>query len=519
MQRFGTALGLALLYASAYYLPFLNPYFLYFIPSFYDFLVLPSLLSVLVLTPVFFLCSSPALAPRSRRVLAFCGATILTLIAVKCVFDASGYPWVKLLTLLSSGATGITFFNLRSGRIFLVGLVFAGALVLVYLMRHRVAKLLTFLSTLGYAYLFLAIYRCISADMVFSGADHYATLPTAKETVSTPTARRVVWVIFDEMDYELSLGPRADAAAHLPHLAHLAAQGVSATDAYSPGRDTLFSIPALLMGTPVSGVAISSQNRFNLRDQHGRKLAFETQTSLFARLPEGPKSASVLGFYQPYCKMLTTLHACYSTYLGNAGRWFDSLTFFSEAVFSTLRHTGRSVQYMPEFLLYQFDPMYRASINTLSQLDTTLANPHSSLDFIHLNMPHLPNIYVQRLLRQPAGNERAAYMQNLAGVDLVLARIVRGLEAEAKHQDILLIVSSDHWLRTRTSIPSNVPFIAWKVGATAGQIVPQPFSTVHSASLALDFLSGAIKSQSDVAERMSRSVFYKTWIPPDDYKY
>lgn len=518
MRRLATAFGLALLYSSAYFLPFLNPYALYFVPSFFDFVVFPSLVSVVVLTPVFLFCCSKV-APRPRRILALCGAIILSIIAAKSLLDGGGYPWMNILTLLSSAAPTYGLYGPRVGRIILIGVAFACALLFVYLMRHRLSKLLRFYSTLGYALLFLAVYRCISADLVFRNEDHHGAQELAVKAMTAPVPRRVVWIIFDEMDYALSVGPNAGAASHLPNFSRLVAQGISASDANSPGRDTLFSVPSLLTGSAVSGIAIAPQNKLSLRIQDGGMLRFEERTSLFARLPGGPQSASVLGFYHPYCKMLPTLQACHSTYLGNAGRWFDSLAFFSEAVFSTLRHLKWSVQYMPESLLYHFDPMYRASVNSLTRLDDTLKNPRSALDFIHLNIPHLPNVYVQRLLRQPVGTEQAAYIQNLAGADALLGRILGNLEELAKRQDILLIVSSDHWLRTRSPQPARVPFIAWKVGAAEGMDLSRPFSTVHSGSLALAFLNGTVTSQAEVLESMARSAYYQTWIPPIDYKY
>lgn len=519
MRRLTTASGLALLYASAYFLPFLNPYSLYLTPSFFSYIVIPSLICVLLLTPFFLFCRSSLVSMRCRRSLVFCGAMILTIIAVKSTFDAAGYSWMNILTMIAPASQVDATHDFRWGRIILIGLASTAAFIFVYWIRNSLSKLIRFLSTLGFAFLFLAIYRCVAADLVFRGADHYVPLAGAAAPTSTEASRRVVWVIFDEMDYALSLGPDAGMASRLPNFSRLAANAVSATDAYSPGRDTLYSIPALLTGTAISGMSIAPRNGLRLLDQQGGMLSFGMQNTLFARLPGGPKNASVLGFYHPYCKVFSTLQACHSTYLGNAGRWFDSLTFFSEAVFSTFRHLKWSAQYMPECLLFQFDPMYRVSSDVLSRLDATLANRHSTLDFIHLNLPHLPNVYVQRMLRQPAGNDTDAYRQNLAGSDMVLGRIVRDLESQAKQQNILLIVSSDHWLRTHSKRPASVPFIVWNVGTNAEQALSKPLSTVHSAELALDFLNGKLSSQSDIADWLSRATYYQTWSAPDGYRY
>lgn len=513
------AFGLALLYASAYFLPFLNPYSLYFVPSFFSYIVIPSLVSVALLTPLFLLCSSSMVSAQCRRGLVYFGTIILTFIAAKSMFDAAGYPWSSLLShFITPSHAGATQ-DFRLGRVMLVAIAAGVALVFVHSIRHRMSELTKFLSALGYAFLFLAMYRCLAGDMVAQSADQIDAAAINRTPASSHTARRVVWVIFDEMDYALSFQTDAAAASHLPNFSRLASNAVSATDAYSPGRDTLYSIPALLTGTAISGVAFDQRSNLDLLDQQGKSLPFIMKNSLFARLPQGPGSASVLGFYHPYCKIIPALQSCHSTYLGNAGRWFDSLTFFSEAVFSTLRHVDWALQYSPDWLLFSFDPMYRATSDVLSRLDGTLRKQDSSLDFIHLNLPHLPNVYVQRLMRQPVGNEMDAYRQNLAGADMVLGQIIRNLEANAKNQDTLLIVSSDHWLRTHSKRPASVPFLAWRVGAHTGQVVHRPLSTVHSAELALDFLNGEITSQPEIADRLRRATLSPTWIAPDGYRY
>lgn len=516
MHRLPLAFGLALLYASAYFLPFLNPYSLYFIPSFFGYIVIPSLVSVCLLTPLFVLCGSRIIAPAHRRAFAFVGTILLTFIAAKSMLDAAGYPWVNLLTYFSIpvhvGATQ-TF---RLERMVLVGFVAVVALLLVYLNRHRIAKLLKFQSALGYSFLFLAIYRCVAADMVREPAK---VDPPAIAAAPADAARRVVWVIFDEMDYGLAFGTNREAASRLPNFSRLAAKAVSATDAYAPGRDTLYSIPALLTGTTLSGVAIDHREHLNLRDRQGKTLPFSAENSVFARLPGGAGSASVLGFYHPYCKVMPALQRCHSSYLGNAGRWFDSLTFFSEALFSALRHWDGAVQNLPEWLWVSFDPMYRASSDALSRLDGAMRNQASALDFIHVNVPHLPNVYMQRQMHQPVHNEADAYRKNLAGADQLLGRIVQHLEASANQQKILLIVSSDHWLRTHSSAPANVPFFAWIVGSRSGLTLSQPLSTVHSAQLALDFIGGKINSQAEIANSLGQANFSPPWIAPDGYKY
>lgn len=516
MTRFFFALGLALLYASAYFLDFLSPYSLYFLPSFFDYIVLPSLVAVVVLVPLVLLANVAIRGHRPRRALLFFAAAVLTVIAVKSVFNAAGFPWLRVLAVL--GEEGGAPNHFRWSRMLVVGGSLPAALLFMYLIRQSLFPWLRWLSTLGYAFCLLAIYRSISLDLVFPASQPATDFARAAEHAQV-AARRVVWVIFDEMDYGLSLDTRSGMASSLPNFSRLSAAAISATKAFSPGRDTLYSIPALLSGTGLSGITIAPQNKLVLFDRAQQGRQFGPNSALFSRLPAGPKSATVLGFYHPYCKIFPELQACHSTYFGNAGRWYDSLTFFSEPLFSAARRTSWANHLLPEVLLYQFDPMYRISKQAMGRLAHSLQNPASSLDFIHLNFPHLPNVYMRRLLQQPLTTDVHAYEQNLVGADMVLGSIVHELQAMAKKQDILLIVSSDHWLRTHSTQAATVPFIAWKVGAAQPFVLNRPFNTGYTGALAINFLEGKLVTQAAMADWLSETEFYPTWSAPEGYRY
>ncbi|MGK5027419.1 hypothetical protein [Janthinobacterium sp. RB2R34] len=516
MIRLNIAIGLSLLYASAYFMGFLNPLTLYFVPSFFDYVVYPSIVTVFCLVPVILMMTSSLFSAGIKRKVVFFGAIALTIVAIKSAFDAADYPWVKIVPLIMPAILEPAK-RLFLGKIVLLGGGFIFVFGVLHLSRTRLSQWIRFLSTLGYAFVFLAIYRCIALDFIFQPA---LVSPYPKSEAAAPTvARRVVWVIFDEMDYTLSLKSGSGMSGALPNFSALTARAISANQAFSPGQDTVYSIPALLTGTALSGITIKSQNRLDLWDQQKKIIRFGLESSIFSQLPGGVRSATVLGFYHPYCKIFSLLQSCGTTYAGNAGRWFDSLTFFSVPLMTAVKSIKGSIRILPESVLYNFDYMYRASENVLSSLDKTLSNQHSAFDFIHVNLPHLPNIYVQRLLKEPVENDTSAYKQNLIGADIVVGRIVKNLQLLSDKQNILLIVSSDHWLRTNSKQPASVPFIVWKVGASEPIILPDRISTVHSKKLALDFLSGKLDTQAALSDALRRTTYYETWSAPDGYKY
>ena len=83
--------------------------------------------------------------------------------------------------------------------------------------------------------------------------------------------------------------------------------------------------------------------------------------------------------------------------------------------------------------------------------------------------------------------------------DRLLGEIIQCVQRETGHHELLLIVSSDHWLRNRGGIePMNrksagrYPSSCGTVGATQGITVTQPVSTIHTAEMILSYLQGDV---------------------------
>lgn len=525
------ALGLALLYASAHYFPLLRQGEVYFQPGVLQYVVWPTAAAVLILTPLI-LAGARLVArfPASRglRVLALAAVTLFSLIAVKSLMEAADFSWMIVVNALGGAAPSLAAVRLLQVATTVLGVT--GIAVLCYRYRSRWPQWLRFLATLGYAFVLLAAFRIgsyperpyapvVSASSVLPPRP--VAFPSAEAGTQGKPPRRVIWVIFDEMDYGKSLGNTA-MRGKLPNFSRLSDMSVSARQAYSPARDTEASVPALLMGQPVSGMHYKGVHDMDLIAPDGRRVPFMPSDSVFTRVPGGPQAAAIAGYYHPYCEIFTALASCHSMYLGNAGRWYDGLAFFSQPVFSAGRWVGGFVQATPAALWRSFDPMFRITDTLLQEIPQRVADDRMALTFIHLNLPHLPGGYAQKVMGMPqTADDHAVYDENLVAADRVLGDIVARLQARpAGGQKLLLIVSSDHWHRLDSPEQARpIPFMAWEPGESAGIPISQPISTVHTAALALDFLDGKVNTPADIAAWWQGRAFYPTWIPPKDYEF
>jgi len=513
--------GLALLYASAFYLPQIGVEWSYWLPHVGRYVLYPSAIAILLLTPAAAWWQRRGYADGRRSgPLGLIVLAVLCWIALLGAFSAAGYSALSIALIVTGAAAAID--TTRWVRIALV-IFGVGALILtLQALRAYWGQLLRVLSILGYAFAALALIRLIPYPRSdFALRDDARVQEASRPAAEASHSRQVVWIIFDELDYNLTLGhPGGPQDPAMPNLVKLAHSSVSATDAYSPARDTEVSIPALLTGYAPAGVKYDDRGDMWLETRSEGLKRFGQAESVFARLPRGPESGAILGYFHPYCVLFPDTNPCDALPEANVGRWFDALTFFGQPAIATARWLPESGRFVPGELFRTFEPMYRITDQTLRDLPGFLSLDSQSLVFIHVNLPHTPGDYVQRALHFNAvADDQENYRRNLQLVDQLVALVVATLERRAQQQDILLIVSADHWFRmvSPTSV-QRIPWIAWHVGESEGAALDTRISTVHTADLVLDFLQGRIDSQAQIVPWWRDKTFYPP-LMPSHYRY
>jgi hypothetical protein len=527
-ELWGQAFGLALLYCSAYYLPQVGIEQSYWLPEVGRQVLYPALVALLLLTPAAAWWLShrnttvqgdvPAIrtAPGERsHGLDILPLTILSWIAIISAFSALGYSAISIALILTGATAPID--TTRWVRISLVLIGITGLIATLWRVRGRWRGLISGLAVLGYVFAGLAAIRLLP----YPRSAFDTPVSSSGTAPATASPRQVIWIIFDELDYNQSLGqPHDPHDPPMPQLAALARMGVSASAAYPPARDTEASIPALLTGYDPIGVRFDDRGNLWLGTRSAGVRRFTQSDSVFARLPLGPQSAAILGYFHPYCAIFPAVHPCEALPEANAGRWFDALTFFGQPVIATCRWLPDSGRFLTDAMFHTFEPMYRISADTVRDLPHFLSLTSPALVFIHVNLPHTPGDYVQRALDfNTVVDDRENYRRNLLLVDQLVAQTVATLQQRASTQDILLVVSADHWHRMDSPThEQRVPWIAWHVGQSGGPSLETRIDTVHTGDLILDFLRGNIEDQAQIASWWQGKSQYPP-LMPNKYRY
>lgn len=494
-------LGLPLLWVTGYALPLLGQAGDYFRPRGPEILWWPALVALILLVPLHLACwharAQGRLAAVARGGLMVTGLCL----ALLNVFHAADYGWPRLLEWCFGPDTrGLMKASARVVTVLL-------ATVLVYALgrRGRLPVLARALGAAGLAFAVLMAWRLVQQDLMpVDVAPGAVRTPVSVAVTGQPPAtravQRVVWVIFDEMDEGLAL-EQAGQAPGMPHFSRLRQRALTAVQAWSPARDTVASLPALLTGRRVDGYRYAGPARLALHDPDlGGEFLFKQADTVFARLPGGPARGTLDGFYHPYCAILGGLGHCRSRFLALAGEPTDVLTFLA-----------------PKFLHRSFNEHYRVTRDVWPAFIERVRTGGDALNFGHVNVPHLPAAYAFERLKVPLVRDQdGMYRLNMRLADELLGELLQVLETPGA-PDTLLIVSADHWFRAispQTARP--VPYLLWHVGHAQGLRLQTPVSTVHTAALVEQVLAGRLAADPlSLAAWLREQPVWMPWIPQE----
>jgi hypothetical protein len=145
----------------------------------------------------------------------------------------------------------------------------------------------------------VGIFSPLALMIVFKSALLAVGLTSMDQGISVPTLSpchpvrasqpRVVWMIFDELDYRLAFEQRPP-GVRLPALDRFREESICATNANSPGDNTTLSMPALISGRRLSAAEPASASDLSVT------LADTGETNLWTHLPSVFEAAQEAGF-------------------------------------------------------------------------------------------------------------------------------------------------------------------------------------------------------------------------------
>jgi hypothetical protein len=386
--------------------------------------------------------------------------------------------------------------GVREGKIYLLAFIaILTSLLFIHEQSNTRSRIIDSSKTIAVVFAVLLVLRIYSLNVPLISP--YPEQKATELKLSTPSGidhkRRVVFVVFDEFDPIVAFS-KQDNSNSLKNFKKLIDGGFYAPNALPPAKSTIESIPAMMIGKETQGNTFDDRSRLFVKTGTNEKIEFNQENSLFGKLPGGPSSLSILGFYHPYCKIYPAAE-CVSFPLSkfaipNSWRFWNKR---SEHQYIT----ATQLKLIPSFV----------------------ESKYKQLAYLHLNIPHLDANYAANRFHKPRASTAAEqYSLNLALSDQVLGSIVNSLERSSVSGDeVLLIVCSDHWFRSfsphRDESNGLPALLAVKLlSDRKGIKYDKTVSTHHLTRLVIDFLHGDIKTHMDVSDWFHKKSIYKTYI-------
>ena len=313
-----------------------------------------------------------------------------------------------------------------------------------------------------------------------------------------PSLRRVVWLVFDELDQRIAFEKRPS-DLELPELDRLKRESLYADAARPPAGSTELSMPALITGRPVVAVAPGSPNDLDLTFADGKPASWSSFPNVFSRARALGYDTAVIGWQLPYPRVL--------------GDALGAAAFRPSVVYEQAR--GAS---FTEAIWNQWDglvpPMHvrRLLAQRVAELRDlairTASDGRFGLVLLHLPIPRTPGIYERATGRLTTRNFAAAdqaYLDNLALADRVIGDLRRRLDRTRLDDRTWIVVSSVRG--------TPVPFLVRPPEGGRTVHVDAPFNTLATHDLVLGILRGSINDASEAANWLAR------WpvAPPKSY--
>jgi hypothetical protein len=347
-----------------------------------------------------------------------------------------------------------------------------------------------------------------------SMSENYLDLKNTQVSQHSSQSRRVVFIVFDELDERVAFSSRP-VSIKLPELDRFKAQALFAENAYPPSNATITSLPAYILGRKVLAARPRAVNDLAVAFENGNTVSWGSQPNLFDRARLLGVNTALIGWYHPYCRLIVrSLNEC--SWMQDPDSTANLDVGFSQRLFNLLYLGLNGALRVADWSLLDPDKIFqklreekvRSYRQLMLQAETAASDGSLGLVMLHLPLPHSSSIY-SRKAGAFSTEKGLSYLDNLSLVDSTLGDLRSRMQASGQWESTTVIATSDHswrtniwrntpsWTREDAEIAGNtidrrVPFLV-KMPKQTKEILYQPaFNTVDTSTLILEILSGRI---------------------------
>lgn len=347
---------------------------------------------------------------------------------------------------------------------------------------------------------------------------------------STPLARpllvkkegpRIVWIVFDELDYRVAFVERP-ISLQLPEFDRFRSQSIDAMRAVSPADYTQRTMPSLITGKLVSAYEPIQLNEWLLTLGKKERVGWSTISNVFSRAREAGFNSGLAGWFLPYCRIIgRDLADCYSQLQRDRHRQmslFEAMLDQAKEVLPAVLPNRLIDKNARNLKIYERQTHLFVYQGVRAEAKKLAVNRSLGLVLLHYPVPHTSGVYNRRkdgFSIEPGAN----YLDNLRLADRTLGELRHAMEQAGLWEETIVLVTSDHRWRTEiwdkrldwtpeeaalaarlTTTDHRVPYLLKLAGQKQVHPYYLEFNTVVTHDLLLAILRGELASTDSVVK-------------------
>ena len=330
-------------------------------------------------------------------------------------------------------------------------------------------------------------------------------------------APRVVWVIFDEWDPELTFWERP-ARIRLPEIDRLRGEAFWAAEAIRPNMFTDWSMPALTTGIALTDIHPGGPGELMIRPRDAEKfIRWSEQDTVFRGARKLGFNTAVVAWAIPYCRVLKAdLSECW--WWSGSNQYNSVGDTLPAMMVNDARSLGENTYRSPFGMPLSATRHIWVTENVVAKSLEVACDRGVGMALLHMPVPHPPYYYNAATGKNDRGaapvtgmfeQTQEGYVDALALTDKIIGQLRQGMEAGGVWESTTVIFSADHPYRHRNGLDGHansrrVPYLVKMAGQRKALSYQAPFSALVTRELILAILSGELSHAEELPGWLDR---------------
>ena len=324
-------------------------------------------------------------------------------------------------------------------------LIFLSLILVFFFSFYKKRNLIQFLLIIIFPFSVYSLKLHLNNSFVLLKNKNEVSKPVSSKTAGN----RIIWLVFDELDYNLIYDLRPDGIC-LEELDKLKQNAFFATKAMQPAGNTPESIMSYLSGKQIKELgSIKNYNELIYYTLNGEEGSTKKDESIFSKANSRGYKSCAIGWQLPFtnffseylfqAKILNPSESYFAKLKGNKNLFYFNRVIFSMCLSKLFDWCSSKA------VLWRLNIMKDVYTKSISFLNDVIEQGQSDFIFYHVSIPHYPGIYNMKNSRFT--KDESSYYDNVVLVDKTISKIRKEIEKSSRKDETILIITSDHWFR------------------------------------------------------------------------